>query len=117
MGFWGFTFSIELNKDKFTSTYWEDTHKKTIYKAQLTDSVLVDNVFVDNKEQSLILKSKPTFMLGENMEGYLTFETNPYYRTSNYMAKEIYDAENMDKLKMAGALYFKCKVREVTEYD
>jgi hypothetical protein len=123
MGIWvfgGFTFSIDLTKNKFTSKYWEDTHKEPIYKTDLTDSSLVDNIFVENEEQLLILDKKPTFKIDENILGYLTFKTKNYYRTSEYqsgMAKDVYDGKSMDKLNMTGSLYFKCKVRQKTIGD
>lgn len=123
MGIWvfgGFAFSIDLTKNKFTSKYWEDTHKQPIYKTNLTDSSLVDNIFIGNEEQSLLLNSNPTFTLNENILGYLTFKTKNYYRTSEYesgLAKDVYNGKSMDKLNMAGSLYFKCKVRKKTIGD
>lgn len=123
MGMWvfgGFAFEIDLNKDKFKSSYWEDTHKQLIYKTQLTDTALVDNVYVENEEQSLILENKPNFSVGENILGYLTFKTKNYYRASDYesgLGKDVYNDKNMDRLNMKGSLYFKCKVRQKTIGD
>ena len=118
MGIWafgGFAFSIHLTQNDFTSKYWEDTHERPIYKAALSDSVLVDNVLVENGEQALILDTKPTFKINQNITGYLTFKTKNYYRTSDHesgMAKDFYNAKSMDKLNMAGSLYFKCTIRK-----
>ena len=123
MGIWvfgGFAFSIDLTKNKFTSKYWEDTHEQPIYKIELTDGSLVDNILVGNEEQSLILDSKPTFTLGENILGYLTFKTKKYYRKSDYKrigAEDDNSGKYMDKLNMMGSLYFKCKVRKKTIGD
>jgi len=123
MGVWifgGFAFTINLNKDKFNIIYWEDTHKQLIYKSKLTDTVFVDNVYVENEEQALILENKPTFSVGEDILGYLTFKTKNYYRTSYHesgLRKDSYSGEIMDKLNMKGSLYFKCKVRKKTIGD
>ena len=123
MGIWvfgGFTFSIDLAKNKFTSKYWEDTHEEPIYKTELIDGSLVDNILVGNDEQSLILENKPTFTLDENILGYLTFKTKKYYRKSDYKRIGTEDdsiGKSMDKLNMMGSLYFKCKVRKKTIGD
>lgn len=123
MGIWvfgGFAISIDITKKKFTSSYWEDTHKQPIYKANLTDSSLVDNILVENETQSLILESRPAFKPDENIFGYLTFATNNYYRTSEYesgLAPDNYSQKTMDKINRVGSLYFKCKLREKTIGD
>lgn len=123
MGNWvfgGFAFSINLTKNKFKSTYLEDTHKQLIYKTDLSNTSLVDNILVENEEQSLILENKPNFLLEETILGYLTFKTKNYYRSREYesnIAKDNYRDEIMDKLNMVGSLYFKCKVREKTLGD
>ena len=124
MGIWvfgGFSFSIDLNKNKFKSTYWEDTHEQPIYKGDLSNSSLVDNVLVDNQEQSLILDKQPTFLIDDNILGYLTFKTKNYYREKNYNSIGAEEADNkgkyMDTLNLAGSLYFKCKVRKKTIGD
>lgn len=118
--FGGFGFTIDLNKDKFKGIYLEDTYEEFIYKTKSTDTVLVDNVYVENEEQSLILENKPTFSVGENILGYLTFKTKNYYRTSEYksgVSKDVYNGKIMDKLNITGSIYFMCKVRKKTFTD
>lgn len=118
--FGGFSFSIDLNKNKFKSTYTEVTHKQSIYKTELSNASLVDNILVKNEEQSLVLENKPSFLIGETILGYLTFKTKNYYRTNEYesnIARDNYSDEIMDKLNMTGSLYFKCKVRKKTHGD
>lgn len=124
MGIWvfgGFSFSIDLTKNKFKSTYWEDTHKQPIYKSDLRNSSLVDNVLVENQEQSLVLDKEPTFLIDDNILGFLTFKTKNYYREKNYGRIGAEEDDNrgkyMDTLNLAGSLYFKCKVRKKTTGD
>jgi hypothetical protein len=123
MGFWvfgGFEFSIDLTKNNFKSSYWEDTHKQPIYKSNLENKGLVDNVHVENEEQSLVLASQPTFLVDDTIVGYLIFKTKKYYRKKNYRSiasEEDTIGKYMDTLNMKGALYFKCKLRKKTIGD
>lgn len=117
MGLWvfgGFMFGINLSKNEFESSYLEDTHKQLIYKTSLRDSILVDNVMVTNEEQALLLEHEPSFKVGEDIMGYLSFKTKTYYRLKEYQSMIIENAtedNEMDSLHMAGTLYFKCKVK------
>jgi hypothetical protein len=117
MGVWvfgGFAFALDIVGNKFTSRYWEDTHKQKIYKSRMQDSLLVDNVEVPNVTQELILDKTPIYKLGQQLTGYLSFKTGYYFRSADY-EKEIeyeYTDKKMDTLYIKGILYFKCKVHK-----
>lgn len=118
--FGGFMFSIEINKDKFSSSYWEDHHKQNIFKTRLSDSSMSDNVQVHNIRQELILAQKPGYKLDENISGYLRFRTDTYYRTTDYkpgLAKDGYEDKTFDRIFMDGYFYFKCRLRKKTFAD
>lgn len=123
MGMWvfgGFGFDINLQKDGFSATYWEDTHKQKFYKKSLKDSVLTDNVLLTFKEQFLILDTKPNFILGEKILAGLKFKTINYYRSADYekgMTCDTCSDSKMDTMFLDGILYFKCILRKKTIED
>ncbi|MFV0539856.1 MAG: hypothetical protein ACK5MZ_01280 [Aestuariibaculum sp.] len=118
--FSGFSFRLKLTQKTFTSSYWAGTHDQSIYKLKLTDGTLTDNVSVSNQKQTLILKNAPTFTIGEEILGHLTFKTEDYYRVNDYesgMAKYVYSDSNMDKINLTGTIYFTCRLREKSISD
>jgi hypothetical protein len=117
MGFWvfgGFAFSIDIVGNKFSSQYIDDKHDKKVYKQKLTDT-LNHFVVVNNNSQNLILNSKPGFIAGQSISGYLNFQTEKFYRSNDegfYGLKKEYSDKNMDIVYLKGNLHFKCIVRK-----
>ncbi|MFJ1408520.1 hypothetical protein [Capnocytophaga canimorsus] len=117
MGIWvfgGFQFNINLSKNDFQTLYWEDTHERNTYKQSLSDT-LTDNITLEMQQQKLILAKKPTFTLGEELLGHLTFKTNEFYQQTEEIDAE--NSQDMLKVAKAGELYFRCQVRQKTEDD
>ena len=117
MGIWvfgGFTFSVKIVDNRFTSNYWLDEHKRRIFKLSSGDT-LTDNILIQFAEQSLILDSLPTFQLGQQLTGFLIYKTVNYLRASDFedwSIKDEYSYKNMDTMYTKGTVHFTCKVRE-----
>ncbi|WGU70066.1 hypothetical protein QIU18_11145 [Capnocytophaga canimorsus] len=60
-------------------------------------------------------QKKPTFTLGEELLGHLTFKTNEFYQQTEEIDAE--NSQDMLKVAKAGELYFRCQVRQKTEDD
>lgn len=113
MGIWvfgGFSFAIDIHKNEFNLTYWEDTHKQFIYKQQLSDSEKTDNITVGTRRQRLTLQSKPGYTIGENLIGYSYFTTGDYFKADDEYGR-------LKKHSIKGEIYFKCKLRAKTIGD
>ena len=107
MGIWafgGFSFALNLYKNQYDITYWEDTHKQFIYKQQLSDAKMMDNITVGMKEQRLVMQAKPAFTIGEKLTGYFDIKTDYYYKAEDENAE-------LKKHNTRGEIYFKCTLR------
>lgn len=92
---------IKINKDKFTSIFYEYSDEPYLKKNK-TDSVLVKSLELNAKYQKLILDSKPKH--NKLLSGHLTFVTNPYYTASS--------KESEFERSQAVDMHFKCLVLE-----
>ena len=122
MGIWifgGFAFTIDIVGNKFNSQYSDDKHDRKVYKLKLSDTLGYE-INVNNNIQELTLQSKPNFNVGQNIIGYLNFQTDKYYCSNDedyYGIKVKYNDKNMDMIYLKGNLYFKCKVRKKLKTD
>jgi hypothetical protein len=122
MGIWvfgGFAFSINIVDNKFTSSYWLDEHKRKIFKLSSSET-LTDNILIPFAEQKLILDSLPTYKLGQQLTGFLSYKTINYLRASDFKdwsIKDEYSDKNMDTMYTRGVIHFACRVRQKLQRD
>lgn len=120
--FGGFSLEMELDRSgQLQSRFWEDQHKRSVFKKSLADSLLHDNVLVDDVEQELVLSKAPRFSSGESVRGRLEFRTAPYFRSSEFQSsfsKEgDYSDAKMDTVRTAGTMDFVCQVKACAPAD
>ena len=117
--FGGFTFSFNLINNRVASQYTVDEYKEKIYK--LTDADSLNAVItIPISKQTLILNHMPTYKIGQQLMGYINFQTDDYLRANNYeegIGKDLYTEKNMDKIHTQGIIRFTCKVRKKLSQD
>lgn len=107
--FGGFAFKIKIYGENFESGYLEYTDDVKPYKSNLNDTAFYSYAQVNNKFQYLIIQDKPTFTIGQQIMGLLTFTTNNYYEKT--------PPNSLNTIFLSGKIYFTCKTREETSFD
>ncbi len=107
--FGGFGFNITVSTHNFQSSFFDYTDDYKPYKYSLSDTASYNYITKKNKYQFLILDKKPSFTIGQQLTGYLTYTTNSYYQKTS--------GNNFDNIFVSGKLYFTCKTRQRTPYD
>jgi hypothetical protein len=101
--FGGAGIKLQVTNDKFHSSYFTYIDHVKPFKVRPSDKEFVGYVSVPNAEHSLTLDQKPTFSLGQQITGYLTFTSSRYYEQVGDDLKEEY---------VEGNLYFTCKTKK-----
>lgn len=120
--FGGFQLELELDRSGGVgSRFWEDQHKRLVFKRSLADTSLDDDVLVENVGKDLLLARAPRFSPGESVRGRLEFRTSPYFRSSEFQSsfsKEgDYSDARMDTVRTAGTVDFVCQLKACAPAD
>lgn len=107
--FGGFGFNISVVGNKFQSRFFEYIDDVKPYKMSMSDTVFNNYIQVDNTTQSLIFDKKPTFAIGQQITGYLTYSSSTYFEQTT--------ANSLENKYVSGYLYFTCKTRQRTLFD
>lgn len=107
--FGGFGFEIKVGAKGFRSAYFEYIDDVRPYKYSLADTATYSAISVSTQQQTLTLLNPPAFNPGQQVTGYFTFTTQPFYVKQN--------ALETNKHQVLGHLYFTCKPRAKTEFD
>ena len=99
------SFNIKIYEKDFDSKVSLVVDGGNPYKKDINDSKELNGIKLDSKYQNLILKTKPIFEEGKQMEGFLFFTSADYFETTNL--NRVYSKSNM-KAK----IYFKCKTQK-----
>lgn len=114
-GWWvfgGTLIEINLNDRTYRSTFIEDAHESTPYKYSLQDSILVNEVTLAIEKSTLTLRQKPTFKIGEFIEGLIELETPIYYVDALYNdGLSGGRGDKMDEMITRGKIFFTCELR------
>ncbi len=105
----GFGFNIGVVGNKFQSQFFEYIDDVKPYKISISDTVFNNYIQVDNTTQSLILDKKPTFAIGQQITGFLTFSSSTYVEKTT--------ANSLENKYVSGYSYFTCKTRQRTLFD
>lgn len=107
--FGGFGFDIIIAGNQFQSQFFEYTDDVKPYKLSMSDTLFSNFIKVDNVSQTLIFDKKPTFAIGQQITGYLTYSSSSYF--------EQITANSLENKYVSGSLYFTCKTRQRTLFD
>lgn len=112
MGVWvfgGFEIGLSLRGDLFATQYWIDQHKSFVLKRNLAES-LQDNIYPFIAKDELILEKKPAYRVGEQITGYINFQTKPFYVAPNTEQEDHEREKNMKEEYHIVKAQFTCKV-------
>lgn len=108
--FGGSLFDLTIKNQNFELVYIESAHKMEPFKYQESDSTFVEELELNISNSSLKVSDEIKSKIGEQINGYLKFESPEYFIDSWFRG---YASEN--KLKRGvtkGEIYFTCKLRE-----
>ncbi len=102
---------IDLYKETFKSNYSEGLgNEQMLYKTSITDTAFHQSIKVRNIKEILILKARPTFRIGDKIEGFLEFKSKDFYKLEGW---EIGLQEpRLNKLFSQGGMNFKCDLKK-----
>ena len=99
----GSGFNIKIFDKKFQSDFFDYSSDDKIYKLNQTDTAFTSIAIAASKYHSLILKVKPTFKLGQQITGFLTFTSDNWYERSV--------GDILDRKFVSGKLFFTCQTK------
>jgi hypothetical protein len=101
--FGGASYEILVMKDSFQSQFVTYADNIKPYKSHRDDTAFSGEAVAKSKYQHLLLSEKPTFRPGQQLTGFLTFTTYPYYEEKFGSLDSIYEA---------GRIFFTCATRK-----
>ena len=114
----GFIISLRVVGNYFSGNYYLDENRLKVLKLNIADT-LVDVTTVPFAKQNLLLEKKIIWKAGQQLTGYLSFITKPYFRSAQYnpgLAQDDYSDKKMDTMITKARIHFTCNVYDNPAY-
>ncbi len=102
--FGGFAVRQQIVGSLFHTKVYVVTRHADIYKASLLDTAFRSELEIEPLKQNMTLLTKPSMNIGEQLTGFVTFQSKPYFENAGQ--------GNVDSVSINVRYFFTCKTRQ-----